>query len=453
MKRRSARAEGKPRSLSPAGLAVAGWAAFLIAGAVFIGIAWNVASHSPLLRLDAELAEWLHAHAAPAFTAVMLFVTHANSTIAISVWSLVFAGVLVRLREWYWILTLAMSVAGGLALNGLLKIAYERGRPRFDEPLVTLTTYSFPSGHTAAAVAFYGVLAAFLVSRFHEPWKRRACVGAAIAIVLLVAFSRVYLGAHYLSDVVAAMGSSTAWLVLCLAAVHALVRRRMGDEPRPLFRRGWIWLGLLVGAAIAAALLLPMRDWSAQLEGWLDRMDLGQAMLAFTAIYVVGSVLLVPAWIFPLAAGVVFGVRWGLPVTLVAAALAAVAPFLIARYLLHERIERVARRSPAFRSVDEAVRKEPWKVVALLRMTPVLPSPLKSYFLGLTRVDLATYAWASLAGMLPGLALKVYVGAAGRDALGDESGPLHWTMLAAGILATIAVTAILGRFARRRLKF
>ena len=74
---------------------------------------------------------------------------------------------------------------------------------------------------------FYGVLAAFLVSRFHEPRRRAGCVAAAAAAVGLVAFSRIYLGAHYLSDVVAAVCSSTAWLVLCLSGVHALVRRRM----------------------------------------------------------------------------------------------------------------------------------------------------------------------------------------------------------------------------------
>jgi undecaprenyl-diphosphatase len=110
----------------------------------------------------------------------------------------------------------------------LLKHAYERARPVFDKPVVELATYSFPSGHTAGAVVFYGVLAAFLVSRFYDRRKRSACVIVAIAVVTLVAFSRLYLGAHYLSDVVAAACASTAWLVLCLSAVHHLVRRNMG---------------------------------------------------------------------------------------------------------------------------------------------------------------------------------------------------------------------------------
>lgn len=448
-------AEARPHSLSPAGLAIAGWAAFLVAGLLFIAIAWNVSSRSPMVRLDASLAAWLHAHAAPGLTAFLVAVTHLNSTVAIGAWSAVFTGVLARMRQKYWILTLWLAVGGGLLLNVLLKISYQRARPSFDDPLVTLTTYSFPSGHTAGAVVFYGVLAAFLVSRFHEPWKRLATVAGAIVAVTLVAFSRLYLGAHYLSDVLAAACSSTAWLVLCLAAGHALVRRHAGEwryEPR-LLEWHWITLGLALGAAVAAALLLPMRDWSAQFQDWLERVDLVPAMLVFTAVYVAGSVLMLPAWPFPIVAGIVFGLGWGLAVTLVAATLAAVTPFLMTRYLIHDRVERRARRNAVFKSVDDAVRREPWKVVALLRMSPVLPSPAKSYFLGLTRVDLATYAWASLLGMLPGLVLKVYVGSAGRDLLGDGSAStLKAALLAAGVAATIAFTVVMSRFAKRRLK-
>ena len=444
----------RPRSLSPTGLAIAGWAAFLVAGLLFITIAWNVASQAPILKLDAAIAQWLHEHSVPAVTVFLLGVTHLNSTVAICAWSVVFGTILARMREWYWLLTLSLAIPGGLLLNWVLKLAYERRRPSFDDPLISLTTYSFPSGHTAGSVVFYGVLAAFLVSRIHAPRKRIAIVLGAMGMVVLVAFSRMYLGAHYLSDVLAAMCSSTAWLVLCLSSGHALVRRQSGHPyERRLLMKHWIALGLAIGASVAAALLLPMRDWSVQFQEWLERMDVVQAMLVFTAIYVVGSVLMLPGWIFPIAAGVVFGLKWGIPLTLLAATLAAVAPFLVARYLIHDRIERRAKRHPAFKSVDDAVRKEPWKVVALLRMSPVLPSPLKSYFLGLTCVDVVTYAWASLLGMFPGLALKVYLGAAGRDAFSGETNTVKWAVLGAGLAATVAFAVVASRFAKRRLAF
>jgi membrane-associated phospholipid phosphatase len=216
-----------PPSLSPRALAIAGWSAFLVAGAVFLAIAWSVEFASALVALDAKVADWLHAHAAPALTLLFLAITHLNSTLAIALWSVLFGVVLARKRERYWILTLTLAVGGALLLNVLLKQAYERARPSFETPLVELLTYSFPSGHTAGAVAFYGVLAAFLVSRFYDRRRRAACVAGALIAVALVAFSRVYLGAHYLSDVLAAACSSVAWLVLCLSGVHHLVRRRM----------------------------------------------------------------------------------------------------------------------------------------------------------------------------------------------------------------------------------
>jgi undecaprenyl-diphosphatase len=222
--------ERPPHSLSPCGLAIAGWAGFLLALGIFMTIAWNVAAHAPLVVLDAKVATWFHEHASERMTSVMLAISAAHGLGAVSLWSVTFAVLLARVREWYWILTLTLAVAGGMLVNVMLKNAYERARPHFDDPMVTLGTYSFPSGHTAASTVFYGVLAAFLVSRHRDPRRRAAIVMVAVVAVVLVAISRMYLGAHYLSDVAAAAASSTFWLVVCLSSVHALVRRRM--EPR-----------------------------------------------------------------------------------------------------------------------------------------------------------------------------------------------------------------------------
>jgi undecaprenyl-diphosphatase len=219
-------AEIRPHSLSPRGITVAGWTAFVAAGSAFIALAWNVAGHAPLVSLDADVSDFFSSRRSEPLTEVMLVLTHAHSLGAIALWSLVFGAALARLREWYWLLSLALGVGGAMLVNWMLKVTYQRARPRFDEPLLTLDTFSFPSGHTAATTAFYGVLAAFLVAR---TWDRRvrACIVALAALAIAaVGFSRIYLGAHYLSDVVAAACSSVAWLALCLSAVHDLVRRR-----------------------------------------------------------------------------------------------------------------------------------------------------------------------------------------------------------------------------------
>jgi membrane-associated phospholipid phosphatase len=219
--------ERPPHSLSPRGLAIAGWVSLIVAGWIFFNLAWDVTSHDDIVVLDATVAAWLHSHGSPRLTDFMILLTNLNSTAGIGALSVLFALLLARLRERYWILTLALAMGGGMALNVLLKETYARARPHFDDPWVTLNTYSFPSGHTAGATLFYGVLAAFLVSRTSEWHVRIACVVAAVLMVVMVAFSRMYLGAHYLSDVAAAACSSTVWLVLCLTSVHGLVRRRM----------------------------------------------------------------------------------------------------------------------------------------------------------------------------------------------------------------------------------
>lgn len=217
--------EPQPHSLSPRGLAIAGWTALAVAIATFITLAWQVETLAPVVSLDTRISQWLHFNGSPPLTAALLVVTHLHSMAGMTIATLAFGAVLWRMGERYWLLTLTLAMVGGTILNVLLKVTYERARPVFEDPIVSHATFSFPSGHTAAAATFYGVLAAFLVSRVWSHGKRRAIVAAGIAMVALVAFSRVYLGAHYLSDVVAAACSSTVWLVACLSTVHGLVRR------------------------------------------------------------------------------------------------------------------------------------------------------------------------------------------------------------------------------------
>ena len=294
-----------PPSLSPRALKITGVVAFTVSVALFVTLAWHVSGgESPLLAFDERLSAWMEAHHSPALVAFFLAVTHLHSVAAIGAWSVAFGVVLARLRERYWLMTLALAVGGAMLLNLVLKSAFERLRPRFENPVLLLETYSFPSGHTAASVAFYGVLAAFLVSRFHDPRRRAASVAGAIAGVALVAASRVYLGAHYLSDVLAAICSSTVWVVLCLAGGHAVVRGRL--------ERKWLIVGAGVLLALASSALLPLEDWSEKFGAAIERMDLVTGLVVFCVVSAIAGLLLLPIWIFAIAAGAVFGFGWGL---------------------------------------------------------------------------------------------------------------------------------------------
>ncbi len=198
---------------------------FVAASWLFAGIAEDVATGDPLVAVDQLISQWFHERATPLRTRWMLLFTHAHGTAGIIGMGIAFGLYLLWRKDWYWLMALGVILPGGMLANVLIKQLIHRDRPRFDHPLLTLSTYSFPSGHVTGATLFYGVFAAFLVSQV-SGWRTRSgilvCAGL---LVICVAITRMYLGAHYFSDVVAAAAGSTAWLVLGLLAVDTLRRR------------------------------------------------------------------------------------------------------------------------------------------------------------------------------------------------------------------------------------
>jgi undecaprenyl-diphosphatase len=126
----------------------------------------------------------------------------------------------------YWLVILLATIPSGMLLNVFMKYEFHRARPVFDQPLLTLSTYSFPSGHAENATLLYGVLAAYFVARLRS-WRWSVAIFfAAGMMVALVGLSRMYLGVHYLSDVLAGVIEGVAWLVLCLTAAASWRKRR-----------------------------------------------------------------------------------------------------------------------------------------------------------------------------------------------------------------------------------
>ncbi|MES2561140.1 MAG: phosphatase PAP2 family protein [Pseudomonadota bacterium] len=197
----------------------------VVAAILLILMAGNIVAGDPLANLDLAIAVYLHAHSDPALVLLMLLVTHAHGIIGMSVYTLVLAAYLARRRAWDWLLAVFLAVPVGMLINVLLKRFFQRARPVFDDPLLTLTTYSFPSGHTSGATLFYGILTMYVFSRKKNGRIHTACVAGWIVLVVLVGFSRMYLGVHYLTDVVAAATWSLAWLALCALATHSLRQR------------------------------------------------------------------------------------------------------------------------------------------------------------------------------------------------------------------------------------
>ena len=200
---------------------------FLIGAAwLFGGIAEDVMAGDPLTVIDKNVAEWFHERRTPGLTIAMEAITAFASPLWVTCVAVATGLVLWWKRAWHRLLALVLVIPGGMAQLPLLKMAFHRHRPSFEEAFLVFQGYSFPSGHTMAATLLYGLLAVFAVLALHTWHQRARAVLGAFVMVLLVGFSRVYLGAHYLSDVLGAAAAGVAWLALSLTAVDTWRRSR-----------------------------------------------------------------------------------------------------------------------------------------------------------------------------------------------------------------------------------
>jgi uncharacterized membrane protein YdjX (TVP38/TMEM64 family) len=201
-----------------------------------------------------------------------------------------------------------------------------------------------------------------------------------------------------------------------------------------------------VAAAIA---FLPLKDWIDALQSWIEEHGaLGVALFALA--YLVATLALVPTSLFTLVAGAVFGVAWGFPLVIGTAVASASSAFFLARLVLREPARRRFSRHRVLQAVDKAVRKEGWKVVVLLRLSPIVPFGVQNYFFGVSSVKATHFIAATALGVMPATLVYLFIGAAGREALGSGS-TARWALLAAGLAATLAATWLVGRAAGKRL--
>ena len=217
----------------------------------------------------------------------------------------------------------------------------------------------------------------------------------------------------------------------------------------------WSLVGVAVVAFGVALFTLPLDRWVLDVVGWArDAGPLG--VLAFAGVYIVSTLLLIPGSLLTAGAGFAYGPVWGTllvsPVSVIAATIA----FLLGRTVASGWVERRVEASARFAAIEDAVGKHGLKIVLLLRLSPVFPFNLLNYGLGLTKVRLRDFVFASFVGMLPGTALYVYLGSLVTSASKLASGTasestgrqvLYWV----GLVATLVVTVLITRIARRAL--
>jgi membrane-associated phospholipid phosphatase len=189
---------------------------------------------NPLAGPDHELAGWFHERLTPAFVSVLRAFTDFGSGewIGLVMFGLVLF--FVWKRWWPSLVMLIVAVPGGMVLNEWLKVLVHRQRPFLDGPFVDWSGYSFASGHTIGATLLYGQLLLLVLPALKGRHWRLLSILSAISLVALVGFSRIALGAHFLTDVLAAVFFGIIWLTFCLFATKSVRRRMVSTTGLPL---------------------------------------------------------------------------------------------------------------------------------------------------------------------------------------------------------------------------
>lgn len=221
----------------------------------------------------------------------------------------------------------------------------------------------------------------------------------------------------------------------------------------------WLKPAGVVAGLVGFFALLRTFDVPRHLLGfveWVRQAGLAGA-LSFSGVYVGAAVLLLPASVLTLGAGFVWGPFVGLAIVLPSATVAATTAFLLGRTVARGWVQRRVADSPRFRAIDEAVGSGGFRLVLLLRLSPLFPFNLLNYVLGLTRVSARDFVLGSAIGMVPGTFLYLYLGSLVTSAsqlLSGErpsAGPLGAALYAAGLVATVVVTVWVTRTARAAL--
>ena len=222
----------------------------------------------------------------------------------------------------------------------------------------------------------------------------------------------------------------------------------------PAKTRLLLWLALVIGLLV----LTRYVDTPAILRGVLASIQgLGVwGAVLYVVAYVVAAVFLLPAVILTLGAGAIYGVLKGCILVSISETLGATAAFFVGRYLARDWVLKLIQHNPKLMAIDEAVAREGWKIVGLVRLSPAFPFIFLNYAFSVTRVSPRDYILASWVGTIPGTLMYVYIGSVAGDlatlgAAPRVHTPADWALYAAGLLVTVAVTIYVTRVAGRAL--
>ena len=190
-------------------------AAAALSAFAFAEVAEDYLTNDPLARWDVSFARWLAGERGTVGTDAFRVLTFFGSPAVALAIATVTCVVLYRRRWLVEAALLPIVLAGAELLNLVLKLSFQRPRPEVG--FVSLDTYSFPSGHAMVSTAAYGALAYLAWPHLRTRPARLALAGGTVMLVALICFSRLYLGVHYLSDVLAGVAGGAFWFAVSIA--------------------------------------------------------------------------------------------------------------------------------------------------------------------------------------------------------------------------------------------
>jgi membrane-associated phospholipid phosphatase len=176
--------------------------------------------HRALAELDGPFRDWVIGHRSGFWTEVMVAASRFGSTPSLIVIVLVTGGLLAWKGRRADALLVVIGSAGALALGPVLKAIVERPRPALSDHVVFVNSWSYPSGHSLNSMAVLGLLTVLAVRERPGAVRRTALAALGGFLVVVVGFSRVYLGVHWPSDVLAGWLIGVLWLTICLTTAH-----------------------------------------------------------------------------------------------------------------------------------------------------------------------------------------------------------------------------------------
>ena len=181
--------------------------------------------------LDFTVLKSLQSLHNPLLDRLTIAITYLGDPFWLTCFCLILAAVLFWQKQKNAAATLTIVVIGGVGLNFLLKDLFSRDRPMLEERLLDVDFYSFPSGHAMISIIVYGFLGYLLITRYRR-WQS-LILSSSVILILLIGFSRLYLGVHWFTDVLAGYAAGLVWLLVCILSleiIRAYFIRRLATQ-------------------------------------------------------------------------------------------------------------------------------------------------------------------------------------------------------------------------------